>query len=570
MTIRRRPEIKDTDVYKFVAPRKRPRGRDSSFAAISLFSGAGLSDLGFTRAGFEFIVHVEKEKLRAQIGEANFPKSKWIVGDVSQVAQEVVSSFRRKRKVLDLLVATPPCQGMSSSNPTRGKRHSSQAKKNIERNSLLLDIVPIVRELEPRIIVAENVRQILTLRRSKTSSTIVEELSDALPEYSFFSTCIDVADFGIPQTRKRALIVGLHKRYFKKALEKGAPPWPTETHGDGRLAAHLTLREWLPAFGYERLNSSCIEKAVGQHPLHRVPVYDPDRYLQISSIPARSGKSAYENSTCPGCGFSPVPEKRAFCISCGSLMRNRPYVKTKGRPRLIRGFKSSYRRMAANRPAATITTASSHVGSDLTVHPWEHRVMSTLECAHLQTVPSYFDWQAALDGGQHYLIRRVIGEAFPPYFTFLHGQHLIEMLKQASEPHRLRMRAVRSRNNKSTELKMVGLLREAGLSGWRRNSDLVGKPDFVFAERRVALFVDGCFWHGCGCRVVPKRRQRYWQKRFEKNRVRDSFVTDSLRSQGWQVIRIWEHELTDRSKVVSFLKIRLRLSALQHTVRRAA
>ena len=87
--------------------------------------------------------------------------------------------------------------------------------------------------------------------------------------------------------------------------------------------------------------------------------------------------------------------------------------------------------MNPKRPASTVTTNSSHVGSDVKIHPFEHRVLSILECSDLQTVPRFFDWSPALQGRKKrlYLIRNLIGEAFPPYFTFLHGGILSRLLQ---------------------------------------------------------------------------------------------------------------------------------------------
>ena len=113
-------------------------------------------------------------------------------------------------------------------------------------------------------------------------------------------------------------------------------------------------------------------------------------------------------------------------------MYNRPYVERDGLPSLIKGFKSSYRRMSPGRPAYTITTNSSHIGSDFKIHPWENRVLSVLECADLQTVPRFYDWTRATKERTVYLIRNLIGEAFPPYFTYLHGQVLDELLSDTA------------------------------------------------------------------------------------------------------------------------------------------
>jgi DNA (cytosine-5)-methyltransferase 1 len=116
-------------------------------------------------------------------------------------------------------------------------------------------------------------------------------------------------------------------------------------------------------------------------------------------------------------------------------MFNRPIVQNNGQVRLVKGFDSSYRRMPADRPASTVTTNSSHIGSDNKIHPWEHRVLSILECADLQTVPRCFDWSFALETKRNYLVRNLVGEAFPPYFTYLHGKVIRDLLL-----HRLQAR----------------------------------------------------------------------------------------------------------------------------------
>jgi DNA (cytosine-5)-methyltransferase 1 len=183
--------------------------------------------------------------------------------------------------------------------------------------------------------------------------------------------------------------------------------------------------------GYATLDARTPELATGDDPLHFVPSYDEQRYRLVKDIPKNSGRSAYENSRCPSCGQASVPVGLARCTACGSPLWNRPIVRTGKKARLIKGFASSYRRMRPDRPAATITTNSSHIGSDFKIHPSEHRVLSILECADLQTVPRWFDWSGALDLGQTYLVRNLIGEAFPPYFTMLHGKVLLGLLQKA-------------------------------------------------------------------------------------------------------------------------------------------
>ena len=111
------------------------------------------------------------------------------------------------------------------------------------------------------------------------------------------------------------------------------------------------------------------------------------------------------------------------------------------------------------------------------------------------------------------------------------------------------MRAVKSRNTKSTELTLVKLFKENGITGWRRTYPVKGHPDFVFLDKRVAIFVDGCFWHGHDCRNTrPSANAEYWQKKRERNIKHDREVTAAFESRGWTVLRIWECELKKKSQ----------------------
>ena len=106
------------------------------------------------------------------------------------------------------------------------------------------------------------------------------------------------------------------------------------------------------------------------------------------------------------------------------------------------------------------------------------------------------------------------------------------------------MSANRSKNTRSTERRLRAGLVSAGISGWRINAkDLVGKPDFVFDEKKVIVFVDGCFWHGCHCKRPSKTNRNFWTIKIERNIARDKRVSRALRRQGWTVIRIREHEM---------------------------
>ena len=108
------------------------------------------------------------------------------------------------------------------------------------------------------------------------------------------------------------------------------------------------------------------------------------------------------------------------------------------------------------------------------------------------------------------------------------------------------MSRIRGKGNKSTELKLLALFRQHKVTGWRRHQPLPGKPDFAFPRVKLAVFVDGCFWHGCPeCYVRPKSNQEYWDKKHRSNKDRDRRVDEKLRDMDWTPMRIWEHSLKD-------------------------
>lgn len=118
------------------------------------------------------------------------------------------------------------------------------------------------------------------------------------------------------------------------------------------------------------------------------------------------------------------------------------------------------------------------------------------------------------------------------------------------------MRKVRSKKNKSTELRLIEIFKQNHITGWRRNYSAKGHPDFVFPKKKVAVFVDGCFWHGHDCRNTrPADHQEYWQKKRERNIEHDREVTAMFEQRGWTVLRIWECELKRRNQDVLFEKL---------------
>jgi len=105
------------------------------------------------------------------------------------------------------------------------------------------------------------------------------------------------------------------------------------------------------------------------------------------------------------------------------------------------------------------------------------------------------------------------------------------------------------------ERRLFAMLAGMGLRGWRKNAvDLLGKPDVVFDRERVAIFVDGCFWHRCPVcnRKLPDTNRQYWERKLERNVRLARKANRKLRCEGWLVVRCWEHELRDPSARFGF------------------
>jgi DNA mismatch endonuclease (patch repair protein) len=106
------------------------------------------------------------------------------------------------------------------------------------------------------------------------------------------------------------------------------------------------------------------------------------------------------------------------------------------------------------------------------------------------------------------------------------------------------MSQIRSRGNAATELRLIQIFNRYRVTGWRRNWKVFGKPDFVFPSSRIAIFVDGEFWHGHPkLGKIPQSNSAFWRKKIERNRLRDQLVNRTLSANGWIVVRIWQHEL---------------------------
>ena len=113
------------------------------------------------------------------------------------------------------------------------------------------------------------------------------------------------------------------------------------------------------------------------------------------------------------------------------------------------------------------------------------------------------------------------------------------------------MQAVKGKGTR-LEKRLCAMLAGMGLKGWKKNvENITRKPDIAFVNQRVAVFIDGCFWHGCPyCRrKLPETNRKYWERKIKRNVALAKSHNRQLRRDGWTVIRVWEHEIDDTGKI---------------------
>ena len=412
-------------------------------AAVSLFTNCGAGDVGFSAAGFRFRVMAELVESRLDIALRNHLDAIGVPGDLRKTWRKVVDQWRLLHGAATpaLVAACPPCQGMSTARSDRGAEDDPDAGSRDDRNLLVLPISHITKALEPTFVVVENVTAFL--RRKVRDPESGEGISAAhllvrllTDEYDIYPFLTDLADFGVPQRRKRAFLTFVRRASSAAEVlyRRSWAPYPVPSHAPDYSGDHIPLDAALANFGLPSLDGGNTASAKdSERPLHFVPVWPAHQHQMVTAIPSGSGASAWENNDCAKCGTVETDAETVECPICGDPLL-RPVVLGDGRPRLVRGFRrASYRRMEPARPAATITTASGRIGGSRTIHPFENRVLSPLECALLQTIPADFDWGEALERRGVSELRTMIGEAVPPRFTKMHGEVLVSLLTNAED-----------------------------------------------------------------------------------------------------------------------------------------
>lgn len=335
---------------------------------LSLFASAGIGETYFKDVGIDIKVANELLEKRANLYRAINPETTVVCGDITKddVFSEIISSCPKE---VDFLLASPPCQGMS----VAGKNRNQKTMEADERNYLITYVVKAIKTTNPTYVLVENVPALLKLKLKYAEEyrTVLEILQYEFGnEYEIDSMVVDASDYGVPQTRLRAII---------KMNRYGTIwNWPSKKE-------KITVRE---AIGHlptlEAGETSDLK-------WHFARNHSKDNILWMKHTP--TGESAFSN---------PV------------------YYPQKKDGTRVKGYESSYRRIRWDSPAPTITIRNDCIASQRNVHPGrmlpdgtysDARVLTPLELMLLNSLPA--DWNIP-DDTPELLIRQCIGESIPP------------------------------------------------------------------------------------------------------------------------------------------------------------
>lgn len=424
--------------------------------AVSLFSGGGIGDLGVEYgADVPVIAFCECLPDRAAILSQLYPKATVHLGDIEATQAQLVAGVRARLGPGHrpwLVNLSPPCQGMSTNGAGRiraavdnGTRPAVDA-----RNRLVVPGLDVVVALQPEWVLMENVRRMATTsvrNELGADEPILDMVRRRLPQYTVQAKVLDASRYGVPQRRDRLITIA-HRRTDDPRLYHPPP-----------LSTAVTLHR---AIGHLPPLDARDRPVDPTDPLHRVPKWNDAQHFCMVHTP--EGHTAFDNATCVECDCYHPDPTTATCDACGARLprplfdfeswacpcgAHNALCRTRCRcghartaddrvvrgVRVVRAFKTAYRRMRADEPASTLTTNSGVISSDVKGHPTQARVLSLREILIVASVgarPGFAPaWPtAALEVLPDRLLRHVLGEAIPPLLM----QHLVRRLLHLTPP----------------------------------------------------------------------------------------------------------------------------------------
>lgn len=372
--------------------------KDKSLTYISLFSSAGVGCYGFSMEGYHCIATNEIIARRLDVQRFNHKcelDTGYIVGDITLdetkdlVYREIEKWHRKGNDRVDVVIATPPCQGISVIN------HKKNAG-DINRNSLVIESVEIVKAIRPRVFVFENVQafqKTLCVTRDNQIIRIGDYIRDVLgQDYIITGRVINFMNYGSNSSRTRTLVIGVDKEYRNTFTPYDLFP---------AYRQEKTLRDVIggrfPSLDWGEISSTDF--------YHAFRTYDPEMRKWIHDL--AEGQSAFDNRD---------PELRPHRIVNGQIVEN------------VRKNRDKYTRQKWDRFIQCVHTRNDQLAAQNTLHPVEDRVFSVRELMEMMTIPADFRWvdhsleelNAMSDAEKQAVykenevnIRQCIGEAVP-------------------------------------------------------------------------------------------------------------------------------------------------------------
>lgn len=361
----------------------------------SMFSNIGVAEANLGTIGVDVVVANELEERRAKLYSAIYPNTDMIVGDITD--EKIFKSFLDKalRTNVDVIMATPPCQGMS----TAGKKDEAD-----ERNLLILPVIKAVKLIEPRFVFIENVTSLLStsIEVDKKKFEIINLITSELSfKYHIEVNSIDVSDYGVPQSRERAIILLTRKdsNFIWRLPEKNKEK-VTMKDAIGHLpivdpfVKDISNEERKIMFPlYEERRKKALSISKWHTPPHHI------KRQIIAMQHTETGKSAFDNLV-----YYPK--------------------KSDGKP--VRGYRNTYKRQYWDRPAYTVTMDNRKISSQNNVHPGrpytengellysDARALTLYEIMIIMSLPQ--NWNLPSNASEAF-VRRIIGEGIPPLFV---------------------------------------------------------------------------------------------------------------------------------------------------------
>ncbi len=366
--------------------------------ALSLFANIGVAEAYLDKIGVEVVLANELIKRRADLYSEIYPNTDMICGDITE--KNTYETIKRKSKdeSVDVIIATPPCQGFS--------RACRNQDENDSRNLLIMPVISLVKDINPKYVFIENVPQLLETeitidgRKTLIQDYMIDDLGD---KYSISFYQINTENYGIPQSRRRTII--LLTRRDQKVI------WELPEENENRVTLKDAIgdlppldpfikdvdekefKEMFPE--YEKKKSAAKKVSIW----HQPPIHIKRQVVTMIHTP--TGKTAFDN---------------------------KKYIPKKEDGTTVKGYKSTYRRLRWIDPASTVTMDNRKISSQNNVHPGHYlgedengdvvysdpRVLSLLELMRVMSLPD--DWPLPLNANVAF-VRSVIGEGIPPLFV---------------------------------------------------------------------------------------------------------------------------------------------------------